>query len=264
MTTKMIVLILGYWPIAQIWADPPELLRVIRNVQDVEPSRSYADARIAVNVLGMRAVSGLDEAWLMEMHDTFASIEDVDQALASVRPVINSKASANLASGDVLPPARSLIALYRPALSYRPDAAAKNLSKAHYLLISIYRILPGNEDVFSEIIKLRRVRSDSINLDRPEIAYEVIAGAISSTYVFVAPFPTLKILDDGLAKTPAYAEGARDAGKKATAQADISQERMLLRIDRGLSYVSDDFASGNPEFWNPIPLPGTAFPSRAR
>jgi len=39
---------------------------------------------------------------------------------------------------------------------------------------------------------------------------------------------------------------------------------MLLRIDRGLSYVSDDFASGNPEFWNPIPLPGTAFPSRAR
>jgi hypothetical protein len=178
MTTKLIVLILGYWPIAQLWADPPELLRVIRNVQDVEPGRWYADAKIGVNVLGMRAVAGLDETWLMEMHDTFASIEDVDQALASVRPVINSKASADLASGDVLSPARSLIALYRPALSYRPDEAAKNLSKAHYLLISIYRILPGSEDVFSETIKLRRVRSDSINLDRPEIAYEVIAGGV--------------------------------------------------------------------------------------
>ena len=74
MPTKLIVLILGYWPIAQLWADPPELLRVIRNVQDVEPSRCYADAKIAVNVLGMRAITGLDETWLMEMHDTFASI----------------------------------------------------------------------------------------------------------------------------------------------------------------------------------------------
>ena len=217
MTTKLIVLILGCWPIARLWADPPELLRVIRNVQEAEPGRCYANARVAVNVLGMRAVSGLDETWLMETHDTFASIEEVDQALASGCPVRNSRSSANLASDDVLPLARSLIALYRPALSYRPDEAAKNLSKAHYMLMSIYRIRPGNEDAFSEIIKLRRVRSDSINLDRPEIAYEVIAGAISSTYVFVAPFPTLKILDDGLAKTPAYAEGARDAGKKATA-----------------------------------------------
>jgi len=124
--------------------------------------------------------------------------------------------------------------------------------------MSIYRIRPGNEDVFSEIIKLRRVRSDSINLDRPEIAYEVVAGAMSGTYIFVAPFPTLKILDDGLAKTPAYAEGAQDAGKKALAQADISQERMLLRIEPGLSYVSDDFASSDPEFWNPKPLPNRA------
>ena len=258
MTTKLIVLILGCWPLGQLWADPPELLRVVRNVQDSEPSRCYADARIAVNVLGLRAVSGLDETWLMETHDTFASIEEVDQALASACPARNSKPRANLASDDVLPLARSLIALYRPGLSYRPDEAAKNLSKAHYLLMSIYRIRPGNEDAFSEIIKLRRVRSDSINLDRPEIAYEVVAGAVSGTYIFVAPFPTLKILDDGLAKTPAYAEGAQDAGKKALAQADISQERMLLRIEPGLSYVSDDFASSDPEFWNPKPLPNRA------
>ena len=258
MTTKLIVLIFGCWPLGQLWADPPELLRVVRNVQDSEPSRCYADARIAVNVLGMRAVSGLDETWLMETHDTFASIEEVDQALASACPARNSKPRANLASDDVIPLARSLIALYRPGLSYRPDEAAKNLSKAHYLLMSIYRIRPGNEDVFSEIIKLRRVRSDSINLDRPEIAYEVVAGAMSGTYIFVTPFPTLKILDDGLAKTPAYAEGAQDAGKKGLAQADISQERMLLRIEPGLSYVSDDFASSDPEFWNPKPLPNRA------
>jgi len=257
MTTKLILLILGCWPTTPLLADPPELLRVIRNVHDAEPSRPYADSRTAVNVLGMRVVSGPDEAWLMEMHDSFASIEEVDQALASIRPLRNSNATANPASDD-LAPARLLIALYRPGLSYRPEEAAKSLTKAHYLLISIYRIRPGNEAAFSEIVKLRRARSDSINLDRPELAYEVVTGAMSGTYLFVAPFPTLKTLDDGLARTPAYAEGVRDASKKATAETEISQERMLLRIEPGLSYVSDDFASGDPEFWNPKLLPSRA------
>jgi hypothetical protein len=252
MTTKLILLILGCWPIAQVWADPPVLLRVIRNVQDVEPSRTYADARTALNVLGMRAVSGLDEAWLMEMHDSFASIEEVDRALASARPR-NSNRSGYPVSDDVLAPARLLIALYRPGLSYRPDEAAKNLPKARYLLVSIYRIRPGNEAAFADMINLRRTRSDSINLDRPEIAYEVVAGAMSGTYLFVAPFPTLKTLDDGLARTPTYAEGVRDAGKKAVAETDISQERMLLRIEPGLSYVSEEFAAADPEFWNSKP-----------
>jgi hypothetical protein len=103
------------------------------------------------------------------------------------------------------------------------------------------------------MVKLRRARRDSINLDRPEIAYEVVAGAMSGTYVFVAPLPTLKTLDDGLARTPAYAEGVREAGKRAAAETEISQERLLLRVEPGLSYVSDDFAAGDAEFWNRKP-----------
>jgi hypothetical protein len=189
----------------------------------------------------------------MEMHDSFASIEGVDRALAATRLGRNSNGSGYPASDEVLASARSLIGLYRPGLSYRSDEAAKYLSQARYLLISIFRIRPGDEAAFAEMVKLRRVRRDSINLDRPEIGYEVVAGAMSGTYVFVAPLPTLKTLDDGLARTPTYAEGVREAGKKAAAEAGISQERLLLRIEPGLSCVSDDFASGDPEFWNRKP-----------
>jgi hypothetical protein len=248
MKTKLIALLLGCWPIAQAWADPPMLLRVIRNAQDVEPRRTYADARTAVNVLGMRTISGLNDAWVMELHDSFASIEAVDQALASTRGPRNGSYSA---SDDVLGPARLLIASYRPGLSYRPDEAAKNLPKARYLAVTTYRIRPGNEGAFEETIRLRRALRDSVNLDRPEIGYEVVAGAMSGTYVFIAPLPTLKVLDDRFGRPPAYAEGIRDASKKAAAEAEISQERMLLRIDAGLSYVSVEFAAGDPDFWNP-------------
>ncbi|HEX4594370.1 MAG TPA: hypothetical protein VH157_08845 [Bryobacteraceae bacterium] len=73
---------------------------------------------------------------------------------------------------------------------------------------------------------------------------------MAGTYVFVAPFPTLKILDEGFAKTPAYAEGVQEAGKKAASETQISLERLLLRVEPGLSYVSDEFAAGDPDFWN--------------
>ena len=152
---------------------------------------------------------------------------------------------------EVLGPARLLIALYRPGFSYRADEAAKSLPRARYLLVSIYRTKPGDETAFAGIVKLRRAVNDSINLNRPEIAYEVVAGTVSGTYVFVTPLATLKNLDDGLTRTPAYAEGARNESKKAAAETEIYHERLLLRIDPGLSYVSEEFASGDPEFWKP-------------
>jgi hypothetical protein len=251
MTTKLIALVLGFWPIAHVWADPPVLLRIVRNARDAESRQIYARAGTAVDVLGMRAVSGLDEAWLMEMHDSFASIEGVDQALASVRPTRNSQGSAYPAPDEVLGPARLLIALYRPGLSYRADEAAKSLPRARYLLVSIYRTRPEDETAFAGIVKLRRAVNDSVNLNRPEIAYEVVAGTVSGTYVFVTPLATLKNLDDGLSRTPAYAEGARNESKKAAAETEINHERVLLRIDPGLSYVSEEFASGDTEFWKP-------------
>jgi len=251
MTTKLIALLLGFWPIAQAWADPPVLLRIVRNARDTESRQIYATAGTAVNVLGMRAISDLDEAWLMEMHDSFASIEGVDQALASARQARNSPGSAYPVPDEVLGPARSLIALYRPGFSYRADEAGKSFPRARYLLVSIYRTKPGDETAFAGIVKLRRAVNDSINLNRPEIAYEVVAGTVSGTYIFVTPLATLKNLDDGLTRTPAYAEGARDESKKAAAQTEINHERLLLRIDPGLSYVSEEFASGDTEFWKP-------------
>jgi len=98
-----------------------------------------------------------------------------------------------------------MIGLYRPGLSYRPDEADKGLPKARYLLISIYRSRPGQDSAFAELVKLRRAHYDSINLDRPEVCYQVMSGAPSGTFVFLTPLNSLKSMDDGLARTPAYA-----------------------------------------------------------
>ena len=87
---------------------------------------AYAEARAAVNVLGMTSVTGPPETWLIEAHDSFGSIEAVHEAVHSALLDTGVGDPSNFLSGDVLAQSRTLIGVYRPWYSYRPDQAARS------------------------------------------------------------------------------------------------------------------------------------------
>jgi hypothetical protein len=184
---------------------------------------------------------------LIEAHDSFASIEAVTAALANTRQVQGA------ALPDSLPLSTSTIAVYRAALSYRPDEAAAALPKARYLNVSVYRIRAGADLEFVELMRTRRKGLAAANMDRPVIAYQVVSGAPSGTYIFISPLATLKTLDEGIARLPVYAEtmaeAGADAGRKLAAETEVARESRLFRMDPRISYVSDEFAAGDSEFW---------------
>jgi hypothetical protein len=226
-------------------ADPPTVIRVIRNAVR-STNLGYAEARDAITVLAASSVTGPSETWSFEMLDSFASLEDLDKTL----PMASSGAVPY--SDDVLPPARTLIALYRANLSHRWDEAAKIIPKARYFLVSIYRIRPGAQAGFADLTRMRTSRFESINFDQPEIAYQIMSGMPSGTFLFITPLASLATFDEGLAKTP---DGLREiaAEQKLAAEVEIGHETFLFRIDPSRSYVSDDFASADPEFWSSRP-----------
>jgi hypothetical protein len=90
-----------------------------------------------------------------------------------------------------------------------------------------------------------------MNLDRPNIAYQVISGAPTGTYIFLSPLPSLAILDEARARMPANAEAraAAKAGQKAAVDVELSREHLIFRVEPAMSYVSDEFASEDPDFW---------------
>ena len=225
-------------------ADPPTVIRVIRNAQR-SGNIGYAEAKDAITVLGATSVTGPSETWSFEMLDSFASMEDLDRALSMMSTGVPY-------SDDVLPPARTLIALYRANLSHRWDEAAKIIPKARYFLVSIYRIRPGAQTSFADLVKMRTSRFESINFDQPEIAYQIMSGMPSGTFLFITPLVSLATFDDGLAKTP---DGIKEiaAEQKLAAEVEIGHESFLFRIDPSRSYVSDEFASADPEFWSSRP-----------
>ncbi len=223
-------------------AQPPGIIRVIRN-GSIQP---YAEGGAAVNVIGMSSIAGFSETWLVELHDSFASLEDLDKTLGALAP------NSSTATPDVLlSPSRTLIGLYRPGLSYRPDQAAQSIAKMRYFDVVIYRVRPGTEADLGKLLRARQFGLDSINLDRPDVVYQIVSGEPDGTFIALTPLPSLRVMDDGRPATPVYAEGEQAAARKATADMDLSREHLWFRIDPRISYVSDSFASADAGFWHP-------------
>jgi hypothetical protein len=234
--------------LAQTPGEPPPLIQLVRGAgASVAVTRPYPDARAAVNVLGMTSIAGAAETWLVETHNSFASIEDLDRAIRSAAPSMDPPEAPDRNRDDLLASSRSLIALYRPAWSYRPDLAIRMFPNARYFHISIYRMRPGADAEFAELAKERKLHFDSINADRPEIAYQVMLGAPSGTYLFVAPLVSLRTLDNGLARMSG-GEGP-EAHAKTASSAELGHEQLLFRVEPRISYVSEEFAAGDPDFW---------------
>ncbi len=238
---------------AQAPTDPPPILELVRKPGFAFGAvRPYADARVSVNVVGMTSMTGVPETWLLESHYTFGSVEDTDRALDAAGAFRSAARQADGAQDDVLAPAHTLLLRYQPDLSYRPDQAIRLFPRARYFHATIYRVRQATEADFQRMVDLRRLGRDSVNLDRPDIAYDLISGAPSGTYIFLAPIVTLRAMDDGVPDTPVYAQGVADARAKARANTppvDIGREHLFLRVEPGLSYVSDAFAETDREFW---------------
>jgi len=230
---------------AQTPSEPPTLIQVIRKPGlDARLTRPYARIQAPLTVLGMTAMTGVPETWLVEMHDSFASIEGLDQALiGETRRQLEAMDSQTRYQEEIQSPPRTMIALYRPNWSYRASEAVKLLPRAHYFYVSMYRIRPGSEGEFTEAIRQRRAIFDVMNLDRPELAYQVFSGVPTGTFLFLAPLASLKPMDEALTKSAPEGPG------KSAAEGELSREHFLLRVEPAQSYVSEEFANVDAAFW---------------
>jgi hypothetical protein len=233
---------------AQGPGDVPPILQVIRKPGGVAGAgRPYAAAKANIDVVGMSSMTGQPETWLVELHSLFASIEDLDRAMTALGATGAAQTGDNL-----LAPERTVIALYQPGWSYRPQEALRRLGQARYFHVTIYRMRAGTGNDLEELMKLRRHEMDAVNLDRPDLIYRVVSGEPSGTCLVLAPLVSLKVLDDGVAKMPVYAEPlatAEAAAGKLAASGELGREHYLFRVEPRLSYVSDSFAGSDAGFW---------------
>ncbi len=230
---------------AQTFSEPPALVRIIRSpVPDSGISARYSGAG-AVAVFGLSPVTGSAYWWTIEAHASFAGLEQTDRAL---RPMGSARGfTGEPVTVDLPVASTSWLAVYRPWLSYRPAEASQRLGKTRYVQVLIFRIEPETEATFVEAVRARKVSLDGMNLDRPEMAYQIISGAPTITYVFLAPLLSLTSFDEVLSQLPQYARAAA----KIAAAGNLSHEHLLFRMEPAMSTVPEGIVEQDPEFWRP-------------
>jgi hypothetical protein len=235
---------------AQNGGEPPQLIQLVRRAgADLQAMRPYAELQAPLNVWGLTTLTGVSETWALEAHDSFASIEELDKRLNPANGPRVANGDNGHVADDVLGPSKAMVAIYRPDASYRPDQAVKALARARYVHVTIYRVRPGMEGSFSTVANYRRNAFDTMNLDRPDMAYQVLAGAPAGTYLLMAPMVSLRVLDEGIARREVSGRGYDTTAAKTMADAILVREQRLLRVEPALSWVSDEFAAPDLDFW---------------
>jgi hypothetical protein len=253
--------------------NPPQVLRIVR--QTIKPgagaehekiganvARGVARAKYPANFLALSSISGLPETWILESHDSFASVEAATTFVENTPAVKWWLGQYEAQSGASVTEVRRMLAIYRPDLSYRGDQFAQDLPKMRYMSVVLVRLLPARDSDFAEAVRLVKEAYEKSASDQPLIIYQVISGAPGPSYLFLAPMASLKTMDDAPARGKAMREalGEDNAAKalKTSAEVTAASESFLFSLNPRLSYVSKEFAAIDPDFWIPKPPPKPA------
>jgi hypothetical protein len=248
---------------AQLPTEPPPVLRIFR--EDIKEGKSAAhektEAKFAqamlknkypVNSLAMTTITGTSQAWFLEAHASFASIGQAQAALDSAEfGMLDTLDAESRASS------RSWIAIYRGDMSYHAKELVETLPKARYFNVITFRVRQGKDEEFAAVAKAAVAALAKSGSDLPAVAYQVVSGAPSGMYLLFEPAASLKSLDDQPARSQAFARAMGDSGMKKfmkdVTDAVASTESVLFQFNPKMSYVSKDFAAGDPDFWTPKP-----------
>jgi hypothetical protein len=275
MTVRMLALFFALSTIAaaQIPAAPPKVLRLVREV--IKPGKAAAHEKLAtisahamarwkypVNLLALSAVTGDEESWTLESHDSFSSVENADTFIEKAPALKWSLGQYEAQNGELVSARRRMLAAYRKDLSYHGEQLAQTLPKMRYMSVVMVRLHASRDTDFSEAVRTVSAAYEKSNSDQPLVIYQVVSGAQSPTFLFFTSMASLNAMDDagrrGKALRDALGEEAAAAVLKTSADVTAASESFLFAFNPRMSYVSQEFAAADPDFWTPKPPPRPA------
>jgi hypothetical protein len=245
-------------------AEPPPVIQIARETikegrlaahEKVESdwARAARRAKLQTHYLALSAMTGANEVWFLMAYPSFAAVEASEQQVEKTPSLKSEMETLDAHDGEQRSASRSMYAVYRKDLSYRPEAVP--LSKTRYMIVESFRVKLGKTSDFLAGAKQFLAAHEKANSNEPSIAYEVIAGAPDGLFLFLSPMESLKTMDEH----PAHEKSMIDAmGKnnfeqlmRGTGDVFLSMETALFSINPRMSYVSRETEDGDPDFWRP-------------
>lgn len=253
---------------AQSQPQLPKVLSIYR--EEAKPSRGAIHQRVerafaqywaknkVAPFLGLEAMSGnAAEMMFLSGYDSLAALEKDNQAFAKAASGSEYEALARQ-EAELVNGVRSIVAVLRPDMSYRPERLMAMLPQCRYYQIETFRVRLGKDGEFAAGSKMFQNAFEKMKRDQPYVMYQVLMGAPEGTYMLFFPLKSLKEVDDEFANEKAFMEAFGEENMKnlmkSTGDVFISMETNLYAFNPMISNVSKEFAAGDPKFWTPKPV----------
>lgn len=247
---------------------PPPVLQIYR--EEIKPGktvahakheegwpRAFAKAKFPTHYIAASSVSGPGEAWYFTPYDSLAAWEKDGKDVEANATLQAEMDRLGTVDGDMLNSVRSIVAVYRPDLSYQTGSSAP-LPTMRYFMITTVRVRPGREADFEESTKMARAAHEKISVPERWAVFQINYGALRGTFLIFQPLKSLADVDafaqtHGEKYQAAIGESGQKKLRELAASGVISAETNLFAFSPKMSYPAPDWVAADPDFWAPKP-----------
>jgi len=244
---------------------PPKILVVSREF--VKPGRTgvmhdkteaafiqaFASANWPTHYLAVDSLSGKPRSLFFTGYESFDAWEK-DALAVQKNTVLNAALQrAGLTDADLLSEMDGAVFQYREDLSLRPGA---DLPHMRYFEITRFQVRAGHGKDFERLAKLAMSGWEKTP-DVQWAAYEVAYGAPDGTFLVFTPRKSGAELDHAVLEGKDFETNMGEQNLKEFLEllsaAIESSETNLFAFNPRMSYSSEEFAKGDPDFWGVKP-----------
>ena len=222
---------------------------------EMEFVRAFHKAKFPGHYIALTSMSGPGEVWFISPYPSFATSEQY-QKETEKEPLKSEIEMAEEHDGAVRESSRSMWAVYRKDLSYRPGKF--DPAKARVISVGTFRVKLGKDEDFMNGAKMYIGANEKANNDVPFLCYQVVAGAPNGTYLFFSAMESLKTMDETPARQKAMMEamGSENFAQFSKGTGDVFQfmDENLFAVNPRMSYAPKEMEDADPAFWKPKPV----------
>lgn len=224
--------------------------------------QAMARAKWPTHYVGMTSLSGKQRALFLTWYDSFDGWEKDNAGIAKNAALSAELDRASLNDGELLDSLDQGVFLFNEEMSLRPK---KELSHMRFLEILSFHVRPGHGNEWRELVKLYKDNFEKSVPDAHWGTYEEMFGGDSGTYLVLIARENLAEIDKGFADDEKFASALGPDGLKKLSELEAacveSSQQQIFAFNAHMSYVPDDWAKADPDFWKPKAMARPARPA---
>jgi len=213
--------------------------------------QAFRSAKWPTTYLAVDSLSGKPRSLFLVGYDSFEAWEKDAQAVQKNATLSAALDRAGLLDGEVQSDSDSGVFVYREDLSVGSPVA---LPQMRYFEITAFTVRPGHEKDFEDVGKAYVNAYQKIP-NTHWATFQSMYGQSGNVYLVFTPMKSAAEVDQEITTGKQVEQSmGEDTSKKlselSAASIDHVQSNLFI-INPRESYVSDEFANGDPTFWKP-------------